>query len=163
MLVLVSVLGIDRHTLSGSLSLLLILVLCSRFSGGPFVCFGSGLQAKLDLASAVEEADAAAKMAAEARSKLEKVEAEHGETKMRLQSECAANEGLKAAVMEANEVWRERGGGGRGVVTVFVVHRERWLVCADVPTRCTGVFVCFALPCLHSFFVVVLFQYSYGS
>eukprot|EP00904_Undaria_pinnatifida_P002529 jgi/Undpi1/12277/HiC_scaffold_5.g01953.m1 len=70
-------------------------------------------QAKLDLASAVEEADAAAKMAAEARSKLEKVEAEHGETKMRLQSECAANEGLKAAVMEANETVSKRVDGMR--------------------------------------------------
>ena len=62
------------------------------------------LQAKLDLAAVVEEAAAATQKAGEARTKLDAELAEHGETKMRLQSESAANAGLKAAVMEANEV-----------------------------------------------------------
>lgn len=66
----------------------------------PLPCF----QAKLDLASVVEDSAAADKRAAEARSMLEEARAEHGETKMKLQSEAAANAGLKAAVMEANEV-----------------------------------------------------------
>lgn len=61
-------------------------------------------QAKLDLASAVEEASGAAAKATELKVKLDAETAEHGETKMRLQSETAANAGLKVAVLETNEV-----------------------------------------------------------
>lgn len=60
----------------------------------------------------MEDAGSAAQKAGEARSKLDAEVAEHGETKMRLQSESAANAGLKAAVMEANEVRRAVMGGG---------------------------------------------------
>lgn len=52
----------------------------------------------------LEESAAAGKKASEARTMLEVAQAEHQETKMRLESEEAANAGLKAAVMEANEV-----------------------------------------------------------
>lgn len=56
------------------------------------------------MTSAVEEAGSASGKASELRVKLEAALAEQTETKMRLKSESAANEGLKAAVMEANEV-----------------------------------------------------------
>lgn len=64
------------------------------------------LQAKVDLASVLEESAAAGKKASEATSAREAAQAEHRETKARLESEEAANAGLKAAVMEANEVHR---------------------------------------------------------
>lgn len=62
------------------------------------------MQAKLDLASVLEESAAAGKKASEAKTVLEAAQSELRETKMRLESEEAANAGLKAAVMEANEV-----------------------------------------------------------
>lgn len=62
------------------------------------------VQAKLDLASVLEESAAAGKKASEAKALLETAQAEHQETKMKLEGEEAANAGLKAAVMEANEV-----------------------------------------------------------
>lgn len=81
--------------------------MCDRFPPDLF-------QAKLDLAAVVEEAGVATQKAGEARTKLDAELAEHGETKMRLESESAANAGLKAAVMEANEVKGLRGGGESG-------------------------------------------------
>lgn len=52
----------------------------------------------------MEEASSAGNRAADIRSKLEAAVAELGEVKMRLESESAANAGLKTAVLEANEV-----------------------------------------------------------
>lgn len=67
----------------------------------------------------VEESALEGKKSAEARSKLEEARAELAETKMRLESETAANAGLKAAVMEANQVcavaWRGIAWRGVGV------------------------------------------------
>lgn len=56
------------------------------------------------MASVVEEASSSGAKVTELASKLEKEVAEHGETKMRLQSETDANAGLRVAVMETNEV-----------------------------------------------------------
>ena len=61
-------------------------------------------QAKLDLTSVMEGSAAEGKKSDEAKAMLEAARAELAETKMRLESETAANAGLKAAVMEANQV-----------------------------------------------------------
>lgn len=61
-------------------------------------------QAKLDLASAVEEASVAGGRAAEALAKLDATAVELSDVKIRLEIETATNVGLKAAVMETNEV-----------------------------------------------------------
>lgn len=52
----------------------------------------------------MEEASSSGAKATELRAKLDAELGEHGETKMRLQSETAANAGLRDAVMETNEV-----------------------------------------------------------
>lgn len=52
----------------------------------------------------MEEASSSGAKATELRAKLDAEIGEHGETKMRLQSETAANAGLRDAVLETNEV-----------------------------------------------------------
>lgn len=61
-------------------------------------------KAKLDLGSAVGEASTAGGKAGELQSQLEAALGEIGETKARLEGESAANTGLKAAIMETNQV-----------------------------------------------------------